>query len=58
MGDKNIKTSSNKFEAARPTPSKWGSKDQNEQRVAFVIPFVTIDIDIQKQYKKLLSISK
>lgn len=58
MTDKKIKTSSNKFEAAMSTPSKWGSKDQSGQRVASGIHFFCIVIDIQKQYKKLLLINK
>ena len=54
---KKVKTLSNKFENTRFISTRWDSKDQNGQRVASGIYFVSLVVNNQKQFKKLLLIN-
>ena len=55
--EKKIKTLSNKFENTRLLSMIWDSKDQREERVASGIYFVSLVVQSQKQFKKLLLIN-
>ena len=54
---KKIKTLSNKIENTGLISMRWDSKDQNGQQVASGIYFVSLVVQNQKQFKKLLLIN-